>query len=478
MWLLFATSLCEVWFGSALMGDDQTSVAKMLNAKIAASDSGVYTGGSNPGVMVRTPDFFDGGGIQTVVPATLWHNDIYAPSQMYPTISLPWCPNNGWDGFYNTDTCANDPVGPWTFATVAVVMAGAMESMYTDFKKIMDPDWGWGVFYGSDSNAADSRCLYLANDGGWDCPGGWIDEHSGEFFADHSRHGSGGYAPGNPDATGVENGGGGSGCHYDSSAHAIDQPDATSDKGDLVSDSNCQCNYKFRDDWNEWVEVWTWHTQQKPGFENRDWLDGSGKLAPAWGVDTAACWVNNPRDMIGIQNALYWQRSSWNNQLIPASDWSSKSSEEYRKYWGWNEIPVSKLIVDDALNWDAIIIKLPADLCENGAWGGDDIPDCLSADGKNQLEQDLDLFVQQGKLVPGMQNAGNRPGSYILFAREYGQTYGASGGDDFGVNWSRYFFCTNWVSPSGKYQVVHANPGDDSVCYFDYASSQPTDQLI
>jgi len=181
--------------------------------------------------------------------------------------------------------------------------------------------------------------------------------------------------------------------------------------------------------------------------------------------------VNNPRDMIGIQNALYWQRSNWNNQYIPASDWSLQSSEEYRKYWGWNEIPVSTTVVNDASNWDAVIIKLPADLCQN-AWGEYDTADCLDHDAQILLEQDLDMFVQQNKLIPGAEHASSRPGSYILFAREYGQTYGTSGGDDFGVNWSRYFFCTNWVSPNGKYQVVYDKSGKDGACYFDNVPSQ------
>jgi len=111
---------------------------------------------------------------------------------------------------------------------------------------------------------------------------------------------------------------------------------------------------------------------KKKGFEANSWLDGGlggdGTLAPAWGADAAACWMNNPRDMIQLQNELYWARSRWNNQLLPQSDWSSQTSEELRKYWGWNEIPVAKKIVYDPQQWDAIIIKLPADACNTGDW--------------------------------------------------------------------------------------------------------------
>lgn len=438
----------------------------MLNGRIKGSgDSGTYKGGSNPGVIVRTPDFFDNGGPEQVVPATLWHNDIYAPSQLYPTYSSPWCPNYGWDGFYSTSTCANDQVGPWTFATVAVVMAGAMEEMFDDFSNIMTDNWANGVFYASDANAADSRCIWRQVYNGWDCPGGWIDYDSGEFDAD-DHQGSGVYAPGNPDVKGFEDGGGGSGCHFDQNANAIDQPDAYGDPGNLVQDLNCQCNYGFASDWNDWVTTWAWNTQQKSGFENR-WSFGT--QAPAWGVDTAACWVSNPRDMIGIQNALYWQRATWNNQLIPQSDWSSQSSEEYRKYWGWNEVPVPKWVVNDATQWDAIIVKLPADVCENGDWGVSDDPSCLSKAAQQQLENDLEQFEQQNKLFPGIDNISNRPGSYIMFVREYGQTFQTSDGMD--VNWSREFFCSNWESPSGKYKVVYSNSGKTGACYIERGST-------
>merc|ERR1740115_712957 len=113
--------------------------------------------------------------------------------------------------------------------------------------------------------------------------------------------------------------------------------------------------------------------------------------------------------MIQLQNALFWGRASWNNQLIPQSDWSQQTSEELRKYWGWNEIPVAASIVNDPEQWDAIIIKLPADVCSNGDWGAHDDPSCLSSVAKDQLENDLAQFVNNEQLVPGLKNIGNRP---------------------------------------------------------------------
>jgi len=471
MWVSFLALSCQACSGSAVRGGGQTDISRTLNGRIAGSSSGTYKGKLNKGVMVRSPDFFDGGD-EKVLPATFWHNDIYAPSQMYPTISSPWCPNNGWDGYYNTNSCKNDE-GPWNFATVGVVMGNAMTKMWKDFSKIQDDNWGYGVFYASDANAADKRCVYRASNKGWDCPGGWLDYDTGSFTADGHK-GSGSYAPGNPDASGGAEygGGGGTGCHFDSGA--IDQPDAYDSNGNnLVQDANCQCNYAYKGEWWKWVDDWTCNTQQKPGYENRNWLDGSGNMAPAWGTDTAACWMNNPRDMIGLQNALFWQRSSWNNQLIPQSDWGAQSSEELRKYWGWNEVPVAKSIVNDAKEWDAIIIKLPADACNDGNWGLSDDPSCLSSAATHQLEADLDQFVNSGKLVPGSGNTGLRPGSYVLFVREYGTTYGTSGTTEFIVNWSRHFFCSNWVSPNNKWQVVYAKSANgNTACYIEHAVSQ------
>lgn len=177
--------------------------------------------------------------------------------------------------------------------------------------------------------------------------------------------------------------------------------------------------------------------------------------------------MNNLRDMIDLQNALHWQHFQWNNQMIPTSNWESMQSSELRKYWGWNEVPVSKSITNDPQQWDAIIIKLPADTCQQNDWGVNDDPSCLSDFAQQQLEQDLDDFVKNGKLLTGVDNVAQRPGSYVLFVREWGLPYGSDAGGDFGVNWSREFFCANWVSPNNKYQVVYGNPGKDSFCFVD-----------
>merc|ERR1712070_348655 len=139
-----------------------------------------------------------------------------------------------------------------------------------------------------------------------------------------------------------------------------------------------------------------------------------------------------------------------------------------RKYWGWNEVPVSKALADDPQQWDAIMIKLPADVCQSGDWGAQDDPSCLSDAAQQQLEQDLDNYVQNGKLKPGGENIAKRPGSYVVFVKEFGTVWDVTVGE-FGVNWSREFFCIDWMSPNKKYQVVNS----DNTCYVDFATPAP-----
>lgn len=348
------------------------------------------------------------------------------------------------------------------------MMSDAMEWIFDDFKNIQSTDWGWGVFYATDANSVDKRCVFQKDWNGFDCPGGYIDADTGDFFADDTKKGSGYYLPGNPDAKG-DQGGGGTGCHFET--NGIDQTDSDDPNGDLVGDKNCQCNYFYSGQWNKWVDAWSQHSEQRAGFEDRDWLNANGNKAPAWALDTAACWVNNPRDMIDLQNAIHWQHFDWNNELIPQTYWGTRESSELRKYWGWNEVPVSKPLADDPQQWDAIIIKLPADVCQDD-WGSTDNPSCLSYAAQEQLSEDLDTYVQKGKLVPGADNLAKRPGSYVLFVRETGTVFDWDVGE-FGVNWQREFFCANWVSPNKKYQVVHG----DNVCYLDLGGAPTPEPL-
>lgn len=271
------------------------------------------------------------------------------------------------------------------------------------------------------------------------------------FEEDETKTGAGGYLAGNP---GVDfSWGGGAGCHFQG---AIDQTDAYNSEGqNLVGDASCECNYAFKDDWGQWVSDWINHAQPKAGFEGFGWFQGG--LAPSWALDIAACWVNNPRDMINIQNALFWSRSEWNNRLIPHVDrYSEMDAAANRPYWGWNEVPVDREQITDSGNWDAVMVKLPAALCR-GENGELDSLACLGYGQQLQLETDLRAWVEAGKLSVGRNtfNIEDGPKSSIVVARELM--------DDNG-NYFRYFFCEPWSSPNQLFQIVFE---EGSACYVD-----------
>merc|ERR1719215_1177842 len=100
-------------------------------------------------------------------------------------------------------------------------------------------------------------------------------------------------------------------------------------------------------------------------------------------MDSAICWVNNMRDMMGMQNQIYWARRTWNDGQVPDVDFSVNKPEQQRRYWGWNEVPVSRAKLQDDQSWEAFVILLPAGICDDGkdivkGTGGADTPDCLS----------------------------------------------------------------------------------------------------
>jgi hypothetical protein len=455
--------------------DCQTSLTSTLNDMIAEGSGGTYSGGK--GILVRSPDFFSANP-PTVVPATFWVNDIIAPSQLYPGSGAgggsPWCPNNGWDGYYNVDACSE---GPWDYAQMAAVVGTGMNQMMKDYDKLQTPDWGWGVFYPTDSNAADQRCRNLASEGGWDCPGYFVPYDSSPQ-QDASSKGAGYYEPGNPYA---EGGGGGAGCHWNKDAHGggvpvIDQQDAvdTNTNANLVQDRDCQCNYDLKGNyWYDWMDQLLNYggtgNSGKP-FDQQANVWFKNGLMPSWGMDSAICWVNNVYDLIGLQNAIYVKRAAWNNGQIPEIDYTSTNPQDMRGYWGWNEVPVRGLSsgsgagIDDPLLWDAVMIKLPAALCNTDAGdpedGGADSMCCLHPEAQSQLESDLDTWVEkEKKLVPGAANAANRPGSSVVIAREW-MTWNANVPE-----WRRWFFCEDWTSPSGKYTIVYDQANDG--CYLE-----------
>jgi len=413
-----------------------------LNGEIrwSGDSTKVYQGGR--GIIIRSPfDGFEDDGDKKVVPATFWVNDIFTPSQMYPgagpTDGNPWCPTDhaSWTCDQDADTEDN---GPWNYAQLAAVVGTNMHKLFKDFENIQHEDWGYGVFYASDSNSVDKRCRWIPDSNGFDCPGGWIPLDK-DFVPADDKKGAGWYEAGNPYAGG---GGGGAGCHFDGGP-GIDQTNAINSNGEnLMSGYDCECNYDFKEDWGMWVDNWK--------------NNGLGGKSASWAMDIAACWMNNPRDMINLQNQLWWNRENWNDRTVPQVEYSATEAAKNRPYWGWNEIPVSREVITDITNWDAIMVKLPADACLHDNGSGDALS-CYDSGYHKSIEQSLDAFVKAGKLGVG---ASASPSSNVVIARE---TMDGSG------NYFREFFCESWVSPNQWYQIVFNSDGDGA-CYLDHIS--------
>lgn len=457
--------------GSVFCGP--TGTTDDLNSRILSSSDGVYTSGGK-GVIVRNP--FDWGPDHSfddpqygyvVVPTTFWHNDIFAPSQMYavgPNGDIN-CPNDCTSGFYDMPCCEPDAYsgdrGPWSYAGVSYVIGTAMPSVFSDFENIQDDDWQYGVFYATDSNSVDSRCRYwgLADPPGFDCPGFWIPE-GGLPVADDTMFGTGRYVSGNPYVGG---GGGGAGCHWSTNFNLLDQTEAVSGDGmDFVMNADCQCHDYFTDNWDEWIDHWMLYGKAKYGTETLNgWFQGGIAKAPSQAVDLAACWVSNPRQMIKLQNAMWWRRTQWNNQICPKSDWDYGDYHDDRAYWGWNEVPMLREDMANLQNHDAVVIKLPAGICDDPTNAIDAI-DCMSDGGRNYLEDRLLDWQNQKLMVPGADLQHERPGSYVVIVREVQYS-------DYD-NWYRQFFCQYWVGY--RYQINYipeaaANPFGS--CYIEYA---------
>jgi len=159
--------------------------------------------------------------------------------------------------------------------------------------------------------------------------------------------------------------------------------------------------------------------------------------------------------------------------LAPASNWNAKDPASLRVYWGWNEVPIPIDKARDMGNRQAVMIKLPAALCPGGMGGSDTIA-CLSYGAQQNLEDDLDSWTSLGMLKTGINNIKARPGSYIVFAREWGMEFTGRDGVDY--NWQRYFYCENWTSPSKKYQIkfIPATQSSPGACYLDTCCSEST----
>lgn len=487
--------IASVMVGAALAQDGTTDVIDSMNMLIAPSfESGAstYRGGGNYGVLFRSEDTYTNSDFQ-VVPSTLIHNDIVAPSTTY-TCGDPHCVNDGDDGIYdNRRVCTYDT---YMNAALGFVIGdeNSLKNILYDLDSIQTDTWGWGVFYATDSNSADSRCEYR-NDwtpAGWDCPGYFVYD-DGTTVQDDGKKGAGYYKAGNPQTD--VGGGGGAGCHFgsDDGNQWINQWNSidTNNGLNLVRNKECECEYKLKGGnypWEDWVNTFIdGDTSGYPAnlgvVQNKPILGGTGVGGPQYIADYAACWTNNPTDMIDLANALFYNRGSWLNGKWPTSS-PDGSVEDVRRYPGWSEIPVDRTAISDKNNWTSIVVKLPANVC-NDPTGSTEansitlINDCLDDTAKLNLECQISDYVEYGYITPGEANIGVRgASSYVSILKEHQIQDDSKPGIFF-----REFYCENWISPNGVWEIVYIPKEDPSsggygACYIEFGPTWGTDQSI
>lgn len=351
---------------------------------------GIFYGGQ--GVVIRNLN----DGLETiedcmkqelkVVPGTFWHNDIWPPNQIYPA---------------STDIMKGDDIdGNWLTPTLAVAIGPEHFNCLFNTADLQDKNWIGGVWYAHDSNSCDKRGLHSKSNTiegapyeGYDAPYEWIDLLNPPGFRDPEKRGSGTFEPGNPSSFP----GGGTGVHvssnyYDMSLGAnqtITQIDGKNVGRSLVGDYTCQINYH---DWNP-----------ATAHEGYDAINGwfawikvfaaSATLyhqpIEAWTADLAMGWLNNPRPMITLQNALWQYRNDWCNGNSQPPDPNSPTH-----YWGWNEIPFSKVMINDPKNWTCFVIVLPPGL--------NSLAEALTKDkAKANLVDQLNTYWKKYNLEPG-----------------------------------------------------------------------------
>merc|ERR1711879_573797 len=119
--------------------------------------------------------------------------------------------------------------------------------------------------------------------------------------------------------------------------------------------------------------------------------------------------------MINLQNQLWWKRWEWSDRTVPYVEYDTSVAWKNRGYWGWNEIPVSRDAIANIDNWDAIMIKLPADAC-NSKNGRNDTLSCYDGRYHHAIESAISAYVPGGYLGVGV---GAHPSSSMVLAREY-----------------------------------------------------------
>ena len=440
--------------------DLRTSIIDTLNGLLASGTSGTYSGGK--GIMVRNPfDGYENDTSKLVVPASFISNDIISSGTVFPD-------------FFN-----------WSFpdgelASMVYAVGTSLRLLVRDYDHLHHDRKG--VYYAVDSNAVDDRCAWRSDMHGYDCPGGWVTAR-GTFQSDARYRGAGSYAFGSPLAN--ASWGGGAGCHFslfdspDAKVPFINQVNASDARGQaMVLGPACQCNPAYQGKWDEWVA---------------NWMRNGSVLGPDSNpLDRMICWTDNLRDMIELQNAIYLHRKGWAAAHGPFAG-EPPFGTGPQAYYGWNEVPVPRDAMTNPLNWDAVVIKLPAAVC--GGDGSNDTLHCLDITVARRLEKNFERWVTSGLLRPGRGFRLSKPGSSILVMREMrrerqvggsagsgaGNVAGRPGGGaraasvaqdryllerGFEQGWQRHFFCENWTSPSMTWQVVK----DSDSCYVSHSN--------
>lgn len=425
-----------------------TSVTDLLNGLISSDPNGaVYKGGQ--GVMFRDQnDGFFGNNAFKVLPGSLISNGIIAPNPVFPADE-------------------NGNIDP-NVASVGVILdEWAFNTLFGT--NTQDEDYYLGVFYPADSNSVDLRCRSEEDQKRYDCRlagqgrngRGFISQVNSAWTQSNQAVGSGGFEIGNPYFPPDQaKKGGGTGCHAITNG-AVTQINQLNARGtfagqqqNIAKNLDCECNRVFvefatcnnyaysgyqgaaQNCWDKWIDHWVQYGKN---------YNGGPFPADIKNRDVAGCWMNNIRDMINLQNWFYLKRTVYSTNAI-----------DTHSYWGWNEIPVTKSITDDAQHHETLAIVVPEGL---------DSLNQLSNQYKKLVNQALNWYVNKGYLVPGADNAGKRPGSYVVVLKQYQDSsiYGSP-------RYQRVFFCEDVTF--NKYKIVYFPPSQDpngkGACYINW----------
>lgn len=213
----------------------------------------------------------------------------------------------------------------------------------------------------------------------------------------------------------------------------------------IAKNYDCQCNDQFVDYADCKPYIYSGHPKQSNCWDRwvDHWLQYGGSDIPGGFPasigfrDNAACWMNNIRSMINLQNWFWLKRAEWTTDSDPHT------------YWGWNEIPVSKYITDDSQYHESLAIVLPEGVGSLNDFSTSQIDNLVAA---------MDWYVKKGYLVPGVDNVRKRPGSYVVQIKQI---------EDNNGNYGQYFFCQDMDLVKYKIVFSRVTKKDTGTCYID-----------